>query len=145
MGNAGDKVYQKLKLLSGYMNELTPLLRDISQRQYEEDALRRHAAERLAELIIEAAIDINGELILAANQPPPDDYYSSFIALSKLGVCDRTRAERLAPMAGFRNRLAHEYEAVDDVKAYETIAALPELFRDYVQWVTRYLERTRPS
>ena len=92
----------------------------------------------------EAAIDINGELVLAAHQPPPNDYYSSFFALVKLGACDQASAARLAPTASFRNRLAHEYEEVDDVKAYVVITELPALYRVYVRAMTDYVDRMKP-
>ncbi len=144
MGEASERIYNKLKLLSGYLGEVATVLRGLTVSQYQSDSLRRHAAERLAELIIEAAIDINGELVLAARQPPPDDYYTSFLVLAKLGVCDPPLAGRLAPTAGFRNRLAHEYEAVDDALAYETITLLPALYQEYVRAVTTYVDRQQP-
>jgi len=101
MGKGGETVYRKLKLLSGYTEELTQVLAGLSRTRYEREAMPRHAAERLAELIIEAAIDINGELVLAAQQPPPDDYYSSFLALVQLGVCDRRSLSALPRWRAF--------------------------------------------
>jgi uncharacterized protein YutE (UPF0331/DUF86 family) len=140
MSESREKIFRKLKLLSGYLDKLTAWLSKTTPDAYEEDDLRKHAAERAAELIIEAAIDINGEVILAADQPPPNTYYDSFLKAAKVGAYDMSLAQQLAPTAGFRNRLAHEYEEMDDAKAYTAIAALPALYQSYVRAVTAFLD-----
>jgi len=43
---------------------------------------------------------------------PPDDYFQSFIRAGELGFLSPGLAEKLAPSAGPRNRLVHEYDQI---------------------------------
>ena len=66
-------------------------------------------AERYLERIIGRIIDINFHLITESGAAPPSDYHASFLELARLGVLDAAFARQLAPSAGLRNRLVHEY------------------------------------
>ena len=45
----------------------------------------------------------------------------------------------LAPSAGLRSRLVHEYESLDDAKVLASIGALLAQYPPYVQAVESYL------
>jgi hypothetical protein len=45
-------------------------------------------AERYLERMIGRMIDINYHLLTRAGQPPPTDYYASFLQLAEIGVVD---------------------------------------------------------
>ena len=73
---------------------------------------------------IEAALDVNAHLIAELGAEVPDDYYGGFVKLGDLGILPRELARSLAPSAGLRNRLVHEYESLDDAKVLASIGAL---------------------
>jgi uncharacterized protein YutE (UPF0331/DUF86 family) len=134
-------IRDKLTRMAAYLQELEPLGRRASLDEYRTNSLVKHSAERLIELIVEAAVDINGLLVTLAGSPPPRDYYASFLAVGRLRIYPERLGKQLARTAGLRNRLAHEYEAIDDAIVYQNVRRLPSLYRDYIRSISRYLGR----
>jgi uncharacterized protein YutE (UPF0331/DUF86 family) len=98
-------------------------------------------AERYLERIIGRMIDINYHLLTESGQSPPPDYFQSFVQLGALGALDPAFARRIASSAGLRNRIVHEYDAIDPVKVHEALqTALPDI-REYLQRVRGWIER----
>ena len=97
------------------------------------------------ERIIGRIIDINFHLITAGGGAPPSDYYASFVELGRLGVLEPAFAQRLAPSAGLRNRLVHEYDEVDPVKLHEACRAatvdVPRYLRSVDTWMSDPVRR----
>lgn len=84
-------------------------------------------------------IDINYHLITGNGHPPPADYFTSFLKLADLAILDRPFAERLAPSAGLRNRLVHEYDAIDPAKVFEAVGrAQPDVIA-YAHAIEKHL------
>lgn len=98
--------------------------------------------ERYFERVIGRMIDINYHLLIEAGQPPPADYYESFVKLTRLGVLPREFAARIAACAGLRNRIAHEYDAIDPGKVYEALHAALRDIPLYLGHVRDYLEHS---
>jgi uncharacterized protein YutE (UPF0331/DUF86 family) len=98
-------------------------------------------AERYLERIIGRIIDINFHVITSSGGAPPSDYHASFIELGRMGVLDVAFALRLAPSAGLRNRLVHEYDEVDPIRLHEAcrtaVADVPEYLRSITDWMSR--------
>ena len=74
--------------------------------------------ERLLERVITRGIDINKHIIANAaekteNLEPVIKYRETFLRLADIGVYSREFAEKIAPSAGFRNALVHEYNNID--------------------------------
>jgi len=90
----------------------------LSFEEYQSDARHEALAERFLERIIGRLIDINFHLITEQTQTTPRDYHDSFLRLAPLGVVDGEQAARFARLAGLRNRLAHEYNGLDEQLVY---------------------------
>lgn len=91
---------------------------------------------------IQAVLDIAGHIVAARGAPTPIDYRSTITALGRLGVVPEELAEQMAPMAGFRNVLVHEYAGVD-LKIVSR--ALNERLGDFsklVRYVNAYIEES---
>jgi len=58
-----------------------------------------------------------------------------------VGILTPELARSLAPSAGLRNRLVHEYETIGDAKVLAAIGTLSELYPRYVQAVEEYLAK----
>ncbi|MGQ9672239.1 MAG: type VII toxin-antitoxin system HepT family RNase toxin [Candidatus Aminicenantales bacterium] len=74
------------------------------------------SAERLIQLIVDCASDINNHVVVEMGQRPPEDYASSFIRASEAGMLTAELANRLEGSGGMRNILVHEYMDIDDEK-----------------------------
>ncbi len=136
-------IRDKLTRLGSYLQELEQLSHAYTLEEYCATGLVKHSAERLIELIVEAAVDTNGLLVTRAGLPPPKEYYSSFLELGHRGIYPWKFGKQLASTAGLRNRLAHEYETIKDPLVYRNVKRFPTLYRRYVTHVRHYLDRQR--
>jgi uncharacterized protein YutE (UPF0331/DUF86 family) len=135
-----DVITRKLAVIVrnlGVLEEISVL----SPTEYGEDLIRRKAAERLLQELIEAAIDINTHIIVERGGMVPDSYYDGFIGLASLRVLPPQLARALAPSAGLRNRLVHEYDAIDDSIIYGAAKEAPQLYSAYVREIMEYIKR----
>lgn len=135
-----ELVRRKLAAISRNLADLAAV-ESLSLAEYRSDRFRQKGTERLLQELIEAAVDANLHLTRAFNRPAPADYYQSFIELGKAGVVSAGLAERLAPAAGLRNRLVHEYDAIDDAMVLRAVGHARRDFGDYLAAVARHLER----
>ena len=107
-----DLVRRKIATISRNLDPLAAV-DGITLDDYQDDLYRKKGTERLLQEAVEAAVDTNLHLLRANGVATPTDYYESFISLGQAGVIPRELAERLAPAAGLRNRLVHEYDDID--------------------------------
>ena len=121
MADERSVIRDKLTRMGHYIQELEPLGKRYSVHEYCANGLVKHSAERLIELIVEAAVDINGLLVTLKGLPPPKDYYASFLEVARQGVYPWAFSKQLASTAGLRNRLAHEYETIKDPIVYRNV------------------------
>lgn len=132
-------VHQKLNKLTENLNQLKKI-EEYSFAEYQENFFIRRTAERLLQLIVEIATDINGHIIVEEMQSAPDSYYKSFIKLGEARVINKDLSEELAPSAGLRNRLVHEYDEIKDEIIYESITEAIVQYEQYVKEVNEYLK-----
>lgn len=133
-------IRRKLQRIVASLDGLRPLAR-LSADEYQARFYERKAAERLLQEAIEGALDINAHLAAELGAEVPDEYYGGFLKVGELGIVPLDLARALAPSAGLRNRLVHEYEALDDAKVLAAIGTLLELYPRYVRAVEVYLTK----
>jgi uncharacterized protein YutE (UPF0331/DUF86 family) len=131
-------IKQKLTGMASYIEELTPYLQ-VPVKRYLEDSGRRRIVERLAQVIIESAIDINGLLIERAGNVPPATAYRSFDSVSELGAIDDQLTARFHRYVGLRNRIVHDYDVLDSKIVYYSAKRLLDDAKQYIGSVYAYL------
>jgi uncharacterized protein YutE (UPF0331/DUF86 family) len=129
-------IQRKLSVILENIRALEPI-RGLGQEEYSQDLYKRKATERLLQELIEAAIDINTHMIVGSGHSAPDDYYQSFIRAGEFGIIPRDLAEKLAPSAGLRNRLVHEYDGIDHLITLKAVATTLELYPRYVKEISK--------
>jgi len=132
-------VRRKLRRIRANLESLTRITAGLDAAHYHDDEVRRRAVERLLQETIDAAVDANNYLLRAAGDAPAEDYFSSFVELGEAGIIDAAVARALAPAAGLRNRIVHQYEDLDDSQVLSAAQEAPAQFREYVGAVERYL------
>lgn len=137
-----DIVRRKLAIIVENLRALEPI-GEMTRERYLQDVYKRKAAERLLQELIEAAIDTNTYLLVQAGSGVPDDYYESFIKAGEHGFISIHLAERLAPSAGLRNRLVHEYDLLDPGQVLGAVRMASELYPLYIREIEDYLSGTR--
>ncbi|PUU92053.1 MULTISPECIES: type VII toxin-antitoxin system HepT family RNase toxin [Halanaerobium] len=137
-------VRRKLNKMIEYLGQLEEV-NQYSMENYLDNFFVKRTAERLIQLIVETATDINGHLIVSSGHKPPADYYTSFIKLSDCQIVNQKFAEEIAPSAGLRNRLVHEYEEIDDQIVYKSIQKTIESYKKYIRKIESYLKNIENS
>lgn len=135
-----DLVRRKLSRLNMYLDRLKPVT-ELSFSEYSSDFYKKTSAERLIQLIVECASDINNHVILESGERPPEDYRSSFIRAAEVGLIDHELADRLKGSGGMRNIIVHEYMDVDDKKIYEILPTAISDFKEYISQVDDFLDK----
>ncbi len=133
-------VRRKLAVIIENLKTLEPI-KGMKPEEYLQDVYKRKATERLLQELIEAAIDINVHLIVEAGHTVPDDYYESFIKAGELKIISLELAQKLAPSAGLRNRLVHEYDRLEHSIVLKAVNMAEELFPQYIKAINDYLSK----
>ncbi|MEW6001350.1 MAG: DUF86 domain-containing protein [Nitrospirota bacterium] len=131
-------IRRKLAIIIENLKTLEPIM-NINREEYIEDVYKRKATERLLQELIEAAIDINTHIIVQTGNIAPDDYYESFIKLGELKIISAGLAEKLAPSAGLRNRLVHEYDLIEHSMVLDSVRMAESLYPKYVKEIDDYI------
>ncbi len=134
-------IQRKLAAIVENLKALEPIAQ-MTQGQYLGDLYKRKATERLLQELIEAAIDINTYIIVQTGHTVPDDYYESFIKAGVLRIISSDLAEKLAPSAGLRNRLVHEYNMLEHSMVLDAVRKAEDPYAEYVRQVEDYVEKT---
>ena len=102
----------------------------------------RSAIERNLHVAIESALALGEMIISELGGEPPETNKEVFIRLGELGVIPSNFAERLAPLAGLRNILVHQYNRVDPQKILEFLPRIIRDLRDYIGYVMNFLSES---
>jgi len=131
-------IRKKLAVMIENLKALEPI-KEMTRDEYIQDLYKRKATERLLQELIEAAIDINTHIIVQTGNAAPDDYYESFIKLGELKIISADLAEKLAPSAGLRNRLVHEYDQLEHSLVLDSVSMAEEMYADYIKEIEGYI------
>jgi len=133
-----EVVRRKIAVIIENLNALKTV-KEMSIEEYKSDIFKRKASERMLQELIDAAVDINTHLIVQAGNPVPDDYYESFIKTGELKIISPELASSLAPSAGLRNRLVHEYDALDHSIVLKAVSLAENLYPRYIRSIENYI------
>jgi uncharacterized protein YutE (UPF0331/DUF86 family) len=122
-------IRRKLAIIIENLNALQPI-ETMPGEDYIDDIYKRKAAERL-----------NIHIIVQTGNNAPDDYYESFIRAGQLSILSPGLAEKLAPSAGLRNRLVHEYDLIENTMVLDAVRKAGDLFPHYVKDIENYLAK----
>jgi len=117
------------------------VLRGSDRELLEVEPLTRAAAERLIQVIVDLAIDINGHVAVATLGRAPQTGRDSFAAAAEAGALPAALADALAPLAGLRNVLVHRYTDIRIELVADSITIVLDGFAEYVKALARFLDR----
>ncbi len=126
-----EVLLRKLQKMQEYLDEIGSYS-ELTWSDYLGNKQIRRAVERLIQLIVDVAVDINTHSIVDAGGSPPDNAYDSFIKAAEFNIIDEELAKEIAPSTGERNILVHDYEAIDDRIIFESIPEVIEMYSKYL-------------
>lgn len=135
-------VHAKLDLIEATLRVLSTV-GDVDAERLRQDELLAAGVERLLSRVVDLAVDVNSHLSVAELGRAPADYRSSFAAAVEAGALPKDLGERLAPAAGLRNVIVHEYAALDLALVAAAVPQALDGFRAYVTAVAAHLVRRR--
>jgi uncharacterized protein YutE (UPF0331/DUF86 family) len=136
-------IERRLDELNERLARLQPL-RDKTRSDFDADPYLRDIVERNLEVAAQCCIDVSHRIISLEDARKPVDYYDAILRMGELDVLPADFARHLAPLAGFRNILVHEYLAVDWDEVYRALHHLEDLER-FAECVRRWLANRAPS
>ena len=89
---------------------------------------------------IQIVLDVSNHLVSAMAAPTPSDYTGSILESGRLGVLPEHFAESIAPMAGLRNVIVHEYTSVDLEIVVTVLNQRLGAFREFARYIRNFLE-----
>jgi|GEM_PF-582154 len=135
------------KKLAGMTKRLNYLAdyESLTLTEFLEDEVRQFTIERLLELIIQAAIDINKMLLKQAgislrrgNESKSNA--EAFILASEQGFISQALARQLDESAKFRNALAHLYDDLIAESVHEAIQLALTQYPQFITEIENYLD-----
>lgn len=132
-------VARKLQSIAKYLSVLQTYS-TLDLQTYLDNYNHQLAVERLLHLIVEATVDLNAHLLVCSGYSPPESYYASFIEAGRHGILSPELAQKLAPSAGLRNRLVHDYEGINPRIVFQAMNLALEQYRQYIHEIQAYLE-----
>ncbi len=126
MQNEFSGIEKRLDELNERLARLEPL-KNRPHTDFDQDAYLRDIVERNLEIAIQCCIDICHRLISLENVRKPTDYYEAILLIGELGIIPPAFAHKIAPMAGFRNILVHEYLVLNWDEVYRNLQQLSDL------------------
>lgn len=119
-------IERRLDELKDRLARLQPLC-EKNRTDFDTDPYLRDIVERNLEVAAQCCIDICHRIISVTKTKKPSDYYEAILLMGELGVLEAEFARKLAPIAGFRNILVHEYVTIDWDQVYKYLNELDDL------------------
>jgi uncharacterized protein YutE (UPF0331/DUF86 family) len=132
-------VGRRLRLLHTTLDELDSL-GEIDAARLQSEPISRAATERLIQVAVDLAIDINAHLLVGLTGQSPTTGRASFLDLAGAGIISQELGARLAPAAGLRNVLVHHYTDIDVALVASAVHGVRAAFREYLQQVAAALD-----
>lgn len=108
------------------------------------DLTERWAVERGLQLCVQSVLDIATHLAASAGRDAPD-YATAIDELGRLGIVPAALANKLRPLAGFRNVLVHGYINLDLVRVHDVLNRHLDEVREFAREVNAYVTRSEPA
>jgi uncharacterized protein YutE (UPF0331/DUF86 family) len=112
---------------------------EILQDPYMQDII-----ERNLEVTAQAAIDIANRIISIEGLEKPRDYYEAILRLGEAEILPLDFAQSLAPIAGFRNILVHDYMDINWDEVYSNLHQLHDLSQ-FMEHVKKWMKDKNPG
>lgn len=118
----------------------------LSFEEFEKDTATQWAVEKGLERCVQNVLDIGAHILASLGVPIPEEYHGIIITLGEQGVIPQEFATRIAPMAGFRNILVHEYLEIDLREVYNILQNGLDDFERFAAYVIAFIKRNiQPS
>ena len=132
-------IERRLERLSDCLKKLE-LFKAKKKEELLKDPYLQDIVERNLEVSAQAVIDIANRIISIEDLEKPRDYYEAIKRLGKSDILPQDFAQKLAPIAGFRNILVHDYLDINWDEVYNNLLQIDDIskFMHYIKsWMKK--------
>ena len=127
-----------MEKLNVCLNKLEPF-KSKEKEEIIQDPYLQDIIERNLEVSAQSVIDIANRIISIENLEKPLDYYDAIMRLGEAGILPLEFAKELAPIAGFRNILVHDYLDINWDEVYNNLHQLDDISK-FMQQVKSWMK-----
>ncbi|WP_070013051.1 type VII toxin-antitoxin system HepT family RNase toxin [Streptomyces abyssalis] len=133
-----EVVEERLRHIRDLLQDLDDI-GTVDENRLSRERIVRHAVERIMTQLVDLSVSVNSHIVAATSGQAPSTYRDSFQAAAATGAITEELAADLAPSAGLRNILTHEYVTIDLSILAGAIPKALKLYTVYVQQVSAHL------
>ena len=130
-------IERRLEKLDVCLKKLKPF-RSMQKDEILKDPYFQDIIERNLQVAAQSVIDIANRIISLDALKKPRDYYEAILILGQAGILPSDFAQKLAPIAGFRNILVHDYLEIDWEEVNSNLQHIGDL-ETYMQHVKNWM------
>ena len=137
-------IKRKVALITEELERLKEF-KDLTIDETAKDFKIQAVVERLLERIITRTIDINQHILAekGVDIKLARTYRETFLRLADIGVYPSEFARTIAPSAGLRNALVHDYNNIDEEILHKSITDAIVEFNEYGKYVLSFVEKEK--
>jgi uncharacterized protein YutE (UPF0331/DUF86 family) len=134
-------IFEKMENIIGYLKELKDVLK-FSDQEILSDFMKFYTEERLFHLAVEAMLDINQHIIREKElKGYKGDLQGTFYVLGDNKILPSDFAFKIAPIAGVRNRLVHDYGSFDKELFTKNLREHFSDLEEYLKHINDFLDK----
>ncbi len=122
---------KKISLIQDYLKRLEGFLNQCAVEKRPDDATIL-SIERLFQLVVDEAVDINTMILEKERRQIPDTNQATFQTLADAGIIPKGLYAKIAGSVGLRNRLVHRYETVQKSVLLKEAPRYAEAYKEYL-------------
>lgn len=122
---------KKISLLKDYLKELENFLTKC-RGDGKSDAAVYFSIERLFQLMVDEAVDLNALILEKEKKPFPETNQATFETLADIGAISKELYPKIAGSVGLRNRLVHRYETVQREVLVKEVEKYLAVYKEYL-------------
>jgi uncharacterized protein YutE (UPF0331/DUF86 family) len=134
-----SRINRKSELITSYLSLLQPLV-DIPLDEFLSDSYKVMAAERLLEITIQAALDINNHILKEHFSITASSSAEGFLEMGRRSIVPLSLAQNLRQSAGLRNRLAHEYDTIQPEMIFQILPLAVKQYAEYIRCINNFID-----
>lgn len=133
-------ITERLVIISSAIKRLK-LLAQMPSEQFCKDEDAVDIAENRLRRALEALFDMGRHLVVKSGAGVPSDYRSVIDKLREVQILPEDFARQIIGMAGYRNRLIHDYNKVTPQELYEILQSRLGDLTLFCQYVVDYMQK----
>lgn len=133
-------IEHKLRRIEGFLREIN-LAEIPSYKAFKGDIIKKRFIERNIQLSIEEMIDICKHIVSSLDMPDTETYRECFEKLAVSEIISKKNLEVYKRMIGFRNKLIHAYEGMNEEEIYGIYKRRLNDFHKFVKEIRDYIRK----